>query len=112
MALRAISPLTPDPSSAKRPLKSRAFAFSVQLVDVKAPAPTDRTIEVSLAAGNDLQFAGGVKTVTRTRKVGATAVDVTLNETISGTVADLGSFRVTLRETGGKDLAACFVNLE
>ena len=112
MALRAISSLTADPTSVKRPLKSKAVSFGVQLVDVKAPTPIDRTLELVLAASNDLVFAGGAKTVTRTRKIGATAVDATFNETISGTAEDVASFRVTLREAGGSDLAACFVNFE
>jgi hypothetical protein len=112
MALRAISSLTAEPTSVKRPLKSKAISFGVQLVDVKTPTPVDRTLELVLAASNDLVFAGGEKTVTRTRKIGATAVDVTFNETVSGTAADVASFRVTLREAGGNDLAACFVNFE
>src|SRR5262245_24476799 len=112
MALRAISALTVDPGSAKKPLKNTSLTFSVQLVDTKTPDAKDRTLELSLAAGNDLVFASGAKTVTRTRKVGATALDVTLNEAITGTGADAGAFRVTLREVPSNDLAVCFVNLE
>jgi|SRR5688572_1645795 len=112
MALRAISPLTPDPTSAKQPLKNKPISFAVQLVDVKAPTPIDRTLEWALAASNDLVFANGGKTVTRTRKIGATPVDVTLNETISGTSDESERFRVTLRQADGSDLAACFVGLE
>jgi hypothetical protein len=112
MALRAISALTADPDSAKKPLKNKSFTFSVQLVYVKASDPKDRELEWRHGAGNDLVFSAGGKTVTRTRKIGATAVDVTLNETISGTGGDAASFRVTLRELPSNDLAVCFVKLE
>jgi hypothetical protein len=111
MALRAISALTPDPRSVERPVKGKV-AFTVQLVDVMTPTPTDRSLELSLSPRNDLVFAGGGKTVTRTRKIGATAVEVTLNESISGTGDAAASFLVTLSESGGNELASCFVNLE
>jgi len=112
MALRAVSALTASPSSAKKPLRNKSFTFSVQLVDVKATSPSDRTLELSLAAANDLTFSGGAKAVTRVKKVGATAVSVTFNETVSGTGTGISSFRVTLTELPSNILAACFVGLE
>ncbi len=110
--LSAVSALTASPVSAKTPLQNKSFTFSVQLVDLKATSATDRTLELSLSAGNDLTFRGGAKAVTRVKKVGATAVSVTFNETVSGTGEGISSFRVTLRELPSNTLAACFVGLE
>jgi hypothetical protein len=109
MALKATS-LTPDPSSTSLPA---TITFVAEVVDRKAVTPVERTLELALAAGNDLVFAGGAKSVTQKEKVGASPVNVTFaRKKITGTGADLSSFRVTLRDDAGNDLVFCLVGLE
>ena len=110
--LRALSALEPDPGSTTRPV-NKMFDFVVTLVDRKAERKSPRTLELSLAADNDLFFPGGSKTVTQVESIGDTPVDVTLDrKKITGSGTDLSSFRVTLREEGGDVLVFCLIGLD
>ena len=112
MALRATSALVPDPSSTTRPV-NRNFTFTVEVVDRRAARATKHTLELSLAASNDLMFSGGTKTVTQEETIGSVPVTVTFSsKRIAGGGDDLSSFRVTLREQGGSDLVFCLVGIE
>jgi hypothetical protein len=111
--LRAVSPMEPDPRSTTRPV-NETFDFVVTLVDRKAERKSQRTLELSLAAENDLFFPGGSKTVTQVESIGDTPVEVTLDrKKIIGPGKDLSSFRVTLREEGSDaDLVFCMIGLD
>ena len=111
MALKADSELTPTPDATARPVND-SFRFEVDVVDRRAVKPTARTLELVLAAGNDLFFAGRKKSVAQDETVGKDPVHVTFTaRTISGSGADLSSFRVTLREQGGADLVFCLIRI-
>jgi hypothetical protein len=112
MALTATTSLVPEPSSASRPLKSKSFTFDVDVVDRKASKPTKRTLEIRLAASNDLVFTGGSKSVTQDVLVGAVPVAVTFTTKISGTGDELAFFRVTLLDDAQTEMMACLVRLE
>ncbi len=112
MALTAVSNLVPNPASAARPLRNKTFTFVVDVFDQDSAKPTMRTLELSLAASNDLFFTGGTKSVTQKEKVGAATVTVTFSTKITGTGAETAFFRVTLKEEAGDDLMACLVRLE
>ena len=112
MALRATSPLTADHNATPRPVKD-SFSFEVEVVDRRATAPTIRTLELVLAAGNDLSFVGGSKSVSQDVTVGAAPVSVSLaGKRITGLGDGLASFRVTLREQGGSDLVFCLIRID
>jgi len=111
MALRATSQLVPTPSSTRRPVNA-SFSFAVTVVDRRAPKAKPRTLELALAASNDLSFADGQKTVTQEVSVGSEPVDVTFpSEGISGP-GNLAAFEVTLRENGGSRIVSCMIALE
>ena len=112
MALKAISELNPTPAQTTKPV-NETFDFEVDVVDRRADKPRVRTLELSLAPGNDLFFTGRQKTVEQDETVGKDPVHVTFSgKTISGSGADLSSFRVTLQEKDGPDLVFCLVMLE
>jgi hypothetical protein len=112
MALKAVSELNPTPEVTARPVND-TFQFEVDVIDRRADKPKARTLELVLAAGNDLFFTGRTKTVEQDETVGKESVHVTFKaKTISGSGADLSSFRVTLREQDGEDLVFCLVRLE
>ena len=111
--LRALSALEPDPRSTTRPV-NKMFDFVVTLVDRKAESESPRTLELSLAAENDLFFPGSSKTVTQVESIGATPVVVTLDrKKITGPGKGLSSFRVSLREAGSDAvLVFCMIGLD
>jgi hypothetical protein len=112
MALRATSPLTPDHNSTPRPVKD-TFSFDVEVVDRRATAPAKRTLELTLAPGNDLVFAGGSKSVTQDEMVGSVPVRVAFaGKRITGTGVDVSSFRVMLREQNVEDLVFCMIRID
>ena len=112
MALKAVSELNPTPEVTAKPVND-TFQFEVDVVDRRADKPKVRTLELSLAPGNDLFFTGRQKTVEQDETVGKDPVHVTFKATaISGSGADLSSFRVTLQEKDGPDLVFCLVRLE
>jgi hypothetical protein len=112
MALKAVSELNPTPEVTAKPVND-TFQFEVEVVDRRADKPKVRTLELSLAPGNDLFFTGRQKTVEQDETVGKDPVHVTFKaKTICGSGADLSSFRVTLQEKDGPDLVFCLVRLE
>ena len=112
MALKAISELNPTPAVTAKPVND-TFDFQVDVVDRRADKPTVRTLELSLAPGNDLFFTGRQKTVEQDETVGKDPVHVTFSaKTIGGSGADLSSFRVTVQEKDGPDLVFCLIRLE
>ena len=111
MALKAVSELDPTPAVTARPVND-TFDFEVDVVDRRADKPGVRTLELSLAPGNDLFFPGRQKTVEQDETVGKDPVHVTFSAKISGSGAGLSSFRVTLQEKDGPDLVFCLIRLE
>ena len=112
MALKADSELDPTPLVTARPVND-TFDFEVDVVDRRADKPRVRTLELSLAPGNDLFFTGRQKTVEQDATVGKDPVHVTFKaKTISGSGAGLSSFRVTLQEKDGADLVFCLVRIQ
>jgi len=112
MALKADSELDPTPQLTAKPVND-TFTFEVDVVDRRADRPRVRTLELALAPGNDLFFPGRTKTLDQDETVGKDPVHVTFKgKTITGSGADLSSFRVTLREQGGADLVFCLIRLE
>jgi hypothetical protein len=112
MALKADSELDPTPQVTTRPVND-TFDFDVDVVDRRADKPRVRTLELTLAPGNDLFFTGRKKTVEQDETVGKDPVHVTFKtKTISGSGAGLSSFRVTLQEKDGPDLVFCLIRLE
>jgi hypothetical protein len=112
MALAATSDLVPDPTSAARPLKSKSFTFTVDVMDDEATRPKKVTLELRLASSNDLVFTGGSKSVSQDETIGKVPVTVTFAIKISGAAANLGFFRVTLFDDADNALMACLVRLE
>lgn len=112
MALTATSSLVPEPSSVSRPLKNKSITFDVDVVDRRAAKPAERTLEIRMAASNDLVFADGSKSLTQKVDVGSDPVAVTFSAKISGTGAELAFFRVTLLDATEGELMACLVRLE
>jgi len=111
MALKADSELDPTPQLTAKPVND-SFTFEVDVVDRRADKPRVRTLELALAPGNDLFFPGRKKTVEQDETVGKDPVHVTFKATpISGSAADLSSFRVTLQEKDGADLVFCLIRL-
>jgi hypothetical protein len=109
MALVPLSPLTSAPT-AIRP--AAGVSFAITLMDPMAsPGQTfNHALTLRLDPGNGLFFAGGAKSVTRTKAIGS-STPVSLPETIQGADSAHTQFDVTIIDPTGTPLGSVLVSL-